>query len=223
MDLIPDLSPLDKSPTTATARGGFYSNINYLLQMDNLLDISHVDYLHTWFDTGGLSTARPKVTESKDKVSSLWKWKANHGYGLHKDFLPPGPVDSYLEAIWYAPSIIVLLLSSSKRGEPRDRGVGAFAVHLLTPETESTLHYSYALTRNFDVGNQELTTSTETALLHVNETEDMPMVRAVQTEMGDHEFWSLDPVLLQHDWAPVKVRRAIDRLSGSAQRQPVRA
>ncbi|MGE0704188.1 MAG: Rieske 2Fe-2S domain-containing protein [Pirellulaceae bacterium] len=210
--LIPDLSPLDSAPATATFRGTFISPLNYVLQMDNLMDFSHVDHLHTWFETGGLSTAKPSVTERDNSVSSLWKWEADHGFGLHKDHMAPGPVDSYMESLWFAPSIIVNKLSSVARGRPRDEGTGIFAVHLLTPETDRSILYSYALTRNFALADAELTSQTEKALLFVNETEDMPMVGAVLKEMGDQDFWSLNPVLLQHDAGPIRVRRTLDRL-----------
>ena len=209
---IPDLSILDRSPTAATTRGTFHSSINYLLQLDNLLDISHVDFLHTWFETGGLSSARPHVSEVSEKVTSLWTWKAEQGYGLHKDYVGATPVDSYMEAIWQAPSTVILLLSSVAEGKPRADGVGVFAVHLLTPESDRAVHYSYALTRNFALDDQSLTEVTEKALLRVNETEDQPMVQAIQDEIGSADFWSLKPVLLMHDTGPVKVRRAIDRL-----------
>jgi vanillate O-demethylase monooxygenase subunit len=44
------------------------------------------------------------------------------------------------------------------------------------------------------------------------ETEDGPIITAVQEEMGEAEFFSLDPVLMSNDVAPVKVRRRLRRM-----------
>jgi phenylpropionate dioxygenase-like ring-hydroxylating dioxygenase large terminal subunit len=220
---LPDLSPLDNAPRTATCQGTFPSPLSYLLQQDNLMDFSHVDHLHTWFDTGGLSTAKPLVTESDRSVSTLWQWQADAAFGLQKNFVAPGPVDSYLECIWHAPSIIVNIMHSVPRGRPREEAKEAYAVHVLTPETARSIHYTYSLTRNFVQNDHHLTKQTEEALLQVNATEDFPMVQSVQNEMGDEDFWSLRPVLLYHDGGPVKVRRAIDRIINEEEKESTRS
>ena len=43
-------------------------------------------------------------------------------------------------------------------------------------------------------------------------THDSPMLEAVQNRMSGKDFWSMRPVLLQVDAAPVKVRRIMERL-----------
>lgn len=44
------------------------------------------------------------------------------------------------------------------------------------------------------------------------ETEDGPIIQAVHEEMGTTDFFSLNPVLMSNDVAPVKVRRLLKRL-----------
>ena len=44
------------------------------------------------------------------------------------------------------------------------------------------------------------------------ETEDGPIVEALQEEMNTSDFFSLDPVLMTNDAAPVGVRRLLRRL-----------
>jgi vanillate O-demethylase monooxygenase subunit len=44
------------------------------------------------------------------------------------------------------------------------------------------------------------------------ENEDGPIITAVQDEMGTTDFFSLKPVLMSNDIAPVKVRRLLAKL-----------
>lgn len=41
------------------------------------------------------------------------------------------------------------------------------------------------------------------------EDEDVPLLEAVQTEMETTDFFSLDPVLMSNDIAPVRVRKKL--------------
>ena len=44
------------------------------------------------------------------------------------------------------------------------------------------------------------------------ENEDGPIIEAVHDEMGTTDFFSLNPVLMTNDVAPVKVRRRLRQL-----------
>jgi hypothetical protein len=44
------------------------------------------------------------------------------------------------------------------------------------------------------------------------ETEDIPILEMVHTQMGTTDFLGLNPVLMSNDIAPVKVRKALMKL-----------
>jgi len=44
------------------------------------------------------------------------------------------------------------------------------------------------------------------------EDEDVPIIEAVHKEMRTTDFFSLNPVLMSNDVAPVKVRKVLGRL-----------
>lgn len=48
------------------------------------------------------------------------------------------------------------------------------------------------------------------------ETEDGPVIEEVQAEMATDDFFSLKPVLLVNDAAPVRVRKLLRRLIAEA-------
>lgn len=69
-----------------------------------------------------------------------------------------------------------------------------------------------AICRNFDLDNEkfdeEIRAGTECPFVQ----QDEPMVEALQEVVGDREFWSMKPALLQGDIGTVAVRRALDRM-----------
>jgi len=68
--LIPDLGYIDACPPSAFSKGYLSSYGNYQLYVDNILDLSHIDYLHpTTLGGGALSRATPRV-QSRDVATT---------------------------------------------------------------------------------------------------------------------------------------------------------
>jgi vanillate O-demethylase monooxygenase subunit len=85
---------------------------------------------------------------------------------------------------------------------------------LFTPETARSTHYWFGVCLPKAAG-PEGAAIVDQAVLGLRApfaSEDSPMLEAQQASMGDAEFWSLRPVLLEGDAAAVRVRRLLDGL-----------
>jgi phenylpropionate dioxygenase-like ring-hydroxylating dioxygenase large terminal subunit len=209
---IPDLQALDIAATTATVWGSDRTPVNYFLSQDNLMDFSHVDHLHTAFDSSGISGAVTKVKTATDSVTILWEWDAEAPFFPFRSFMPQTPVRSWTEVTWHPPATVVVNLGSTPLGRIREQGCYNFGVHALCPETETTTHHNYGLRRNFALDNTELTRLSIEALIAVNLTEDVPMVRGCQEEMAGEDLLDLQPMLLQNDKGVMVARRRLARM-----------
>ena len=72
--------------------------------------------------------------------------------GILKMMSPPGfeRGDQWSTISWYAPCYMILEFGVSKPGEPKEKGTGYFALHLLTPETERTREHRALSERDSD-------------------------------------------------------------------------
>lgn len=86
------------------------------------------------------------------------------------------------------------------------------ALHMMTPETETTTHYCYALTRSFGPATTEFNDKSAEMIRHVFAAEDSPMIEAQQRNLGEADLMSRHPVMLSHDAGNVRVRRILAAL-----------
>lgn len=214
-DSIPDYGRAD--PATAwVARRYLHVKANYVLETDNILDLSHIQYLHpSTLGTAAVSQARTEVVLDGETVWCRREIRAEipspflaRNFGL----VPGEPADRWLDVRWDAASSLLLLVSMSAAGEGRDRGRTIAIPHIFTPETRTTTHYWFASAfsrADGDDGQARAEAHVE-GLLQPFATEDMPMLEAQQSRMGDADFWSLRPVLMATDAAAVRARRLLD-------------
>jgi vanillate O-demethylase monooxygenase subunit len=116
--------------------------------------------------------------------------------------------DQWTEVTWTAPSNMLLSVGATLQGEPRSAGVGTLNLHLGTPERPGHTHYWYWATRDFAISEQA-NAFIRPMVENVFRSEDKPMLEAQQSRMGEHEFWSLKPVLLPPDAGAVRARRKL--------------
>lgn len=166
-DLIPDCHH-HESPEWASIPRYAHFKANYLLVLDNLLDFSHLSYVHE-NSLGGSKTIaeiRPKV-EQTDKGVQLTRW-----YMGEQEFAPylhgyerfTGPIDRWNI---YHLSTLSNHFSMSSGTAPADTGAPegkidprAMVFHshqVITPEDEHNTHYFWTYGHNFALDNAELT------------------------------------------------------------------
>ena len=229
--LIPDFSVLDRGdPSLATALDHIVIDANYLLVVDNLLDLTHLNYLHE----GYLSADDPDAIETKPerKGTSLHVHTVTRNgeiSALLKLLWKPegGRADIYQDTRWDAPGCVLITGGATEPGEPLEKGTGTFGIHLLTPETMTTTHYSFAAVRwnpRSWGADADARIRTELANLRhqVFEAQDGALLRKQQANLKDHSLQTDRPIFLQSDAGPMLMRRTIRQMLDAERPQTTR-
>jgi phenylpropionate dioxygenase-like ring-hydroxylating dioxygenase large terminal subunit len=213
---IPSLTWLADPSWTATP-GYIHLKSNYQFLIDNLLDLTHVAYVHKKTLAGDPREATtPTKTERLPDGVRVGRWMI--------DFIPPplfakagnftGKVDRWQFATWSPPSTVYLDVGCAKTGTgapegDRSQGISIWSSHLVTPETEDSSHYMFCFARNFGVGDAAMS-----KLLYEGSKatflEDADMLEAVQRNRCGG---SLDGLIdIGADAAQLQARRMLAQL-----------
>jgi phenylpropionate dioxygenase-like ring-hydroxylating dioxygenase large terminal subunit len=215
-DLVPDFPLLDDE-IYAAGHGHLLAGANYELESDNIMDLSHIEFLHPLFST---EAVRRGKTESSQEGNVVWSKRF-----ITNDVLPPfleqifglepgTKVDRWLDCRWQAPALIELYSGVTPAGRPREDGRLAPGVHFFTPETDSTTHYFYSMCcpRSLGPNADEIARTQTAAVRQPFVEEDLPVVEAQQKMIGDADFFSLKPVLLPGDAGAGRARRVLQKM-----------
>ena len=211
---IPDLSQPYAAAPASQSRGYLPTKCHYQLIVDNVADLSHADFLHPVSLGGVFTKTRPQVEEQGDTVRITWLSENTPALPVYDMFMPtPGqPVDLCTEVQWHAPGVMPLNIFCTPTGRPREEGIGTHNVHIVTPETETTSHYWFWLTRNYRPDDAAMTSKRQEIMFGVFTNEDKPMLEKQQRRLGSQELMELKPVLLPIDAGSMRIRRIHDRL-----------
>ena len=206
-ELIPDFGFIDDA---RDARDWLTMDVGYELIADNLLDLSHAEFLHTeTFGVNGALFEFGRQTVTTDPDGAVWnKWDMDGSRAPDWAAGLPGAqgaVDQWLHIRWHAPANLALFIGMAEAGTERSRTIVPPMAnpHILTPETEQTTHYFF--TR--DHGDEAAAMARRVFL-----EEDEPMIRAQQAAMAGADFWDLHPVILPSDAAAIRARRRLMQL-----------
>lgn len=215
---IPELSWLG-DPEWVSLPGYIHLTANYQYLVDNLLDLTHVTYVHKNTLAGDPREATtPTKTERLPDGVRVGRWMI--------DFVPPplfqkagnfpGNVDRWQWVTWKPPATVYLDVGAAETGTgapegDRSKGISIWSNHLITPETEDTTHYMFCYARNFQTDNEELSKilyegSKATFL------EDADILQAVQSnQMGRHG--TIDGLVdVAADAAQIQARRRLAKM-----------
>jgi phenylpropionate dioxygenase-like ring-hydroxylating dioxygenase large terminal subunit len=217
--LIPDFSSMDPAKRFV-GKGYLPVRANYQLETDNIMDLSHIEYLHPGsLGSDAVKAASAQVEQVGETVYSKRLTRAERlPEALEDRFgVPAGQlVDRWLDVRWDAPACMELWVGIAPTGleDPRADGKRIPYLHIFTPETEHSAHYWYATSYPRRMGDEGARRAASDAefLRAPFESEDLPMLEDQQRNMGDVEFWSLKPVLLPGDAAAVRARRVLEGL-----------
>lgn len=216
-DDIPVFEFLGDKEKYTSCQGYSYIKGNYQLISDNLLDLSHIHYLHPGIHEGSnFADFTNKVKREGDTVwSMLWRHHY-HVDGSKRAFFGLGgdadDVEGRGHARWDAPGVLFVDTAWWDHGKTADEGVRTPNAHLITPETETTSHYFWASGRNYARGTEEVTAMTAATMKNVFETQDGPMIEAQQRDMGvSTDFLDHKPLILKADAAGVLARRIMQQ------------
>ena len=213
--LIPDFSAVAGAPADATVRGYLPTACDYRLLADNIMDLTHADFLHAGsLGSGAITRAQAQVTDLGERsVRITWLSSGDRAPDAFDAHLRERgrPTDQWTEVTWTAPGAMLLHVGATLQGEPRERGVDTANLHLATPETTGRTHYWYWSTRNFAI-DPHANAAIRPVIEFAFSQQDKPMLEAQQRRIGGAKFWSLKPMLLAGDAGAVRARRKLDAL-----------
>lgn len=212
---IPDFDFLD-NPAYAIVRGMVNLKANHQIISDNLLDLSHVHYLHPGVHQG--SKFEDFTNKLKVEGETVWSMLWRHHYHLtpqmqHMSGIHVDDVEGQGHARWTSPGNMFVDTAYWEHGKTVDDGVRTPNAHLLTPETEYSTHYFWAAARNYMLDDKALDQGTIATVNNIFLTQDGPMCEAQQAYLGDtDDFLGSQPIILKADAAGVAARRILSRL-----------
>jgi len=206
-DTIPDFAFIDQQE--GVQRGRTMMNANYELVADNLMDLSHAEFLHTesFGLNGAMFTGQYKA--SQDESGAIWSNWWLPGIpppAWATSLVPEGSlVDEWTEMRWNAPASMALFIGIARAGTDRQEMVAPAMAnpHIITPETPASSHYFFTC----DPGEDALAMAQQ-----VFDNEDHPMIEAVQNSLQGRDFWEEHPVILNVDAGAVRARRRLAKL-----------
>ncbi len=196
--------------------GYTYVAANYQLISDNLLDLTHGQYVHPLFT----NSAGPATMEAdtSNEPGTVWaKFIRKNQYpnqyfqmlGYPKD--QRGDHRNYMR--WNAPGVLLLDVGMTSAGGLPSEGISIPTAHLLTPETLTSTHYFWGMARNFRLDDESFSEQLLETGMKVFENEDKPIIEAQQRAMGaSDDLFAMKPALLRTDRAAVRARRLLDRM-----------
>jgi vanillate monooxygenase len=211
--------------------GGDYLKVeaNYLLLVENLLDTTHLTFLHpTSLGTDAFAKSEFEVSREGDRIK-VARWLMDKPPApFHKqmgDFPDGMSVDRWQIAHYAPPSFVKLDVGSAPAGAgartSTDRGarwMNMWNLNAITPETEKTAHYFYAQAYNFKL-DQRWVSDLVRAQVTKAFLEDMAMIKAQQVNM---DLGPSPVVNLGQDKGWLAMRQIVDRLIKEEQ-QPAKA
>ena len=222
---LADFGDTDDRPGWSRVQGYLHVKAHAQLVVDNLLDLSHVPFMHPFLAGGAPPPPefRPdiRMEQQGDTVVAINEFHSMPNTPLYQMLwergAPPALTDMRANMRWDPPSLLLLDTGAAPVDQPRRDGPSAPSSHWLTPETETTTHYFWAATRDRHVGNAEVSAQMAAGFDAAFRNEDEPMIEACQRNMGTTDLMSLKPVLLQTDGPAVRARRIIQlKLEGQA-------
>ena len=190
-------------------------NANYEFGTDNLMDLSHIEFVHrgSFAGAGVIFAGTHEVRENEGTLHSNW-WMPGvaapgHTYGIYpRDMI----TDHWLDMRWQAPASMHLEIGATPPGAPREQGVIVQQAHILTPETESMSHYFWATTRPAGPTTAEGDASLKALMSQAFDVEDKPMIEAAYENLEGVDFWDQKPVFLGVDAGGARARRTLQRM-----------
>ena len=205
---IPDFTLLDDP--RPVARATLRMDVGFELIADNLMDLSHAEFIHraTFGVNGSLmdSGEHKVVTDDSGAIWNNWDMTNARPPEWAKPMLGEGAlIDQWLHIRWHAPASMALFIGLARAGtERRELVVPPMAnPHILTPETQNSTWYFYTS----DPGAEA-----EDFARRVFLDEDEPMVKSAAQGMQGEDFWALKPLILPTDAGAVRARRRLMQL-----------
>lgn len=212
---IPDLSHLARSDL-GHIKGHMPLNAHYQLGVDNLIDLSHAQFVHgDQLMSDQFNTAEVVVEQSGNRVTNGMRIARSKLPLFYREFFPADTteVEYWLDSTWNPPSIVTNDVGVTIPGASREEGARSFGVHIVTPETHNTAHYFFCHSRNRAIDDPAIDHKVREWQRVGFGLQDKPIIEASARMMGDEvDPLALRPVLLATDAAAVRARRVLAQM-----------
>ncbi|WP_321917593.1 MULTISPECIES: aromatic ring-hydroxylating dioxygenase subunit alpha [Paraburkholderia] len=214
--IIPDTHWLDDPGWTCTPPGYIRYEANYRLLNDNLLDFSHLSFVHpsTLGGSEEYAQLRSKV-DRRERSLHITRWFMDR---------PPAPfvrtlvghagnVDRWNNYEFFIPGVLVMDSGFAPAGSGAEKGDRSQAIEFrhcqaVTPETDGTTHYFFSQPRRFEPDNQDVTRLLHESILSAFE-EDRVIITAQEKNLKRFDDFRMLPCSL--DAAPTQFRWMLDQ------------
>jgi phenylpropionate dioxygenase-like ring-hydroxylating dioxygenase large terminal subunit len=180
---------------------------NYQLISDNVIDVTHLAYVHAG-TIGALSiTEFPATVEREERLVRLTRWIRDRPppplYKKAGGF--PGNVDRW-QIVEHQPPCFSVNFAGCQDAERR---IDLMALSAPTPETERTTHYFYGFVRNFGLKDPETENICARDMVRVFH-EDIPVLEAQQRALDLRP--GAPAIDIKVDAAPMAARRMLQAM-----------
>ncbi|MBQ4828445.1 Rieske 2Fe-2S domain-containing protein [Alteromonas sp. MMG017] len=205
----------------------YYSSENYFhvegrsqLLVDNLMDLTHLPYIHQQLGKGGDTLKKiPMETLERDesyrvlrKGKMPWNPFLETIYGKKAEY--EGLADFVHLSDFYGPELVKTSIPSitkipGRDGVPKELGHMAI-LHGLTPETETTTHYFGFSTRNFRQGDKTLDKFQYDSEMQVRQ-QDVDAIEDMEKRIDQAALFQRE-LIVGADKAAIQARRKVDAM-----------
>ena len=211
--LLPDWSA-NTAPGWKAVHGYRHIRGHYQLVLDNLLDLTHLPFVHkATLAQPGMAEAPTKVEVRGNEVHTLRVMRGVDPAPIHRVVRKfEGKVDRWQTSDFRAPGYvdITLGLQPAAPGELRMDDVSHRVINSLTPETSASTHYFWSLTRRFAVEDEEVSRQFREMTGAAFE-EDAALIEAQQRSI-DADTSGRPMASFREDQAGAAARRILARL-----------
>jgi phenylpropionate dioxygenase-like ring-hydroxylating dioxygenase large terminal subunit len=211
---VPDFSFAPDTPASKTVRGYTLVQANYQYGVDNLMDLSHIEFVHkgTFAGAGVIFAGAHRAYEVGDALRSDW-WMPNiptPSMAAHA-YPPDARMDHWLEMRWDAPASMRLDVGATLAGAPRAAGINIPQAHILTPADQRSSHYFWATSRTDMLNAPDFDAMLQHMFQQAFDDEDKPIIEAAFANV-ENEAWVDHPVSLGIDAGAMRARRKLHSL-----------
>ena len=217
--LLPDLWPCEHPDWTFDG-GVYHLKADYLLMIDNLMDLTHETYVHAGsIGQPEIFDEPPKVTTRGDEVFvTRWMRGVDAPPFWRTALKKPGPVDRWQICRFLAPSTVMIdvgVAPATGEGREPDRtvGVNGMVIDFMTPAADGATWYFWGMARSFDIHDQGFTERFK-AQQGVVFMEDVAMLEAQQRSLDANPH--LKARTFDIDAGGALARRVIGRLASES-------
>jgi phenylpropionate dioxygenase-like ring-hydroxylating dioxygenase large terminal subunit len=215
---IPDFHWLG-TPDWAVCKKHAHVACHYQLVVDNLLDLSHLAFVHA--STVGTDEVADKAKVKTERIGrdrlrvSRWTLDVAPARTYAEFGSYAGNIDRWQISEFQPPSTLVIDNGSATAGSGASEGGrgaqrwGFMVCHGITPETERTTNYFWAAAHEFGADDSQIRDEFHRQCLHVV-GEDIAVFEAQQRTI---ELDSGAPTIdIHYDAGPLQARRIVERL-----------